>query len=58
MTNDGFSGSPGSASTSRLFAITVAMSLRVPWPSRFARLRLPSTLPHGVIPAPPSARPG
>ena len=48
---------PGSASTSRLFAITLALSLRVPWPSR-ARLRLPSTLPHGVIPAPPSARPG
>ena len=36
MTNDGFSGSAGSASTSRLFAITVAMSLRVPWPSRFS----------------------
>ena len=57
LTNDGFSGSAGSSSSPRLFALAV-VPLRVPWPSRFARLRLPSTLPHGVIPAPPSARPG
>ena len=58
VTNDGgFSGSTGSSSSPRLFALAV-VPLRVPWPSRFARLRLPSTLPHGVIPAPPSARPG
>ena len=53
----GFSSSPGSSSSSRLFALAVVL-LWVPWPFRFARVRLPSTLPHGVIPAPPSARPG
>ena len=58
MTNDGFSGSPGSASSSRLFAVPVAASVRVPRPARFARLRLPSTIPHGVNAAPPPARPG
>ena len=57
VTNDGFSGSSGSVSSSRLFALA-AVPLRVPLPSRFARVRLPSTRPDGVIPAPPSARPG
>ena len=57
VTNDGFNGSTGSSSSSRLFAVTI-VPLRVPWPFRFARLRQPSTRPHGVIPAPPSARPG
>ena len=58
MTNDGFNGSPGSASSSRLFAVPVATSVRVPRPARLARLRLPSTIPHGVNAAPPPARPG
>ncbi len=58
VANDGgFNGSTGSSTSPRLFALAV-VPLRVPWPSRFARLRLPRTLPHGVIPAPPSARPG
>ncbi len=57
VTNDGFNGSTGSSSSSRLFALAI-VPLRVPWPFRFARLSLPSTRPHGVIPAPPSARPG
>ena len=57
VTNDGFNGSTGSSSSSRVFAVAI-VPLRVPWPFRFARLRLPSTRPHGVIPAPPSARPG
>jgi hypothetical protein len=56
-THDGFNGSSGSTWSSRMFALPAA-PLRVPRPFRFARLRLPSTLPHGVIPAPPSARPG
>jgi len=57
VANDGFSGSPGSASSSRLFAVA-ATPLRVPLPFRFARVRVPSTRPHGVIAAPPTARPG
>ena len=57
VANDGFSGSPGSASSSRLFAVAAA-PLRVPLPFRFARVRVPSTRPHGVIAAPPTARPG
>jgi hypothetical protein len=55
---NGFNGSTGtSTSSSRLFALA-AVPLRVPRPFRFARLRLPSTVPHGVIAAPPTARPG
>ena len=57
VANDGFSGSPGSTSSSRLFALAAA-PLRVPLPFRFARVRVPSTRPHGVIAAPPTARPG
>ena len=57
VANDGFSGSPGSSSSSRLFALAAA-PLRVPLPFRFARVRVPSTRPHGVIAAPPTARPG
>ena len=57
VANDGFSGSPGSSSSSRLFALA-AGPLRVPLPFRFARVRVPSTRPHGVIAAPPTARPG
>jgi hypothetical protein len=57
VVNDGFSGSPGSSSSSRLFALAAA-PLRVPLPFRLARVRVPSTLPHGVIAAPPTARPG
>jgi hypothetical protein len=54
---DGFSGSPGSAASSRMFAI-VAVPLRVPRPFNLARHRLPGTITHGVIAAPPPARPG
>ena len=57
IVNDGFNGAVGSTSSSRLFALA-AVPLRVPLPFRFARLRLPSTRPHGVIAAPPTARPG
>jgi hypothetical protein len=57
VANDGFKGATGSTSSSRMFALAAA-PLRVPLPFRFARLRLPSTLPHGVIAAPPTARPG
>jgi hypothetical protein len=57
FTNDGFNGSTGSTWSSRLFALA-AVPLKVPLPFRFARLRLPSTIPHGVIAAPPTARPG
>ena len=57
IVNDGFNGATGSTSSSRLFALA-AVPLRVPLPFRFARLRLPSTRPHGVIAAPPTARPG
>jgi hypothetical protein len=57
VANDGFSGSPGSSSSSRLFALA-AVPMRVPLPFRFARVRVPSTRPHGVIAAPPTARPG
>jgi len=54
---DGFSGSPGSTASSRMFAV-VAVPLRVPRPLNFARHRLPATIAHGVIAAPPPARPG
>jgi hypothetical protein len=57
VAHDGFNGSTGSTSSSRLFALAAA-PLRVPLPFRFARLRLPTTRPHGVIAAPPTARPG
>lgn len=56
-TNDGFNGSSGSTWSSRVLALA-AVPLRVPWPLRFAQLVLPSTIPHGVIAAPPTARPG
>jgi hypothetical protein len=55
--SNGFNGSPGSTSSSRLFALAAA-PLKVPLPFRSARLNLPSTLPQGVIAAPPTARPG
>ncbi len=55
--NDEFGGSTGSSWSSRLFAVT-AVQIRVPMPFRFGRVRLPSTIPHGVIAAPPTARPG
>ena len=57
IVSDGFNGATGTTSSSRLFALA-AVPLRVPLPFRFARLRLPSTRPHGVIAAPPTARPG
>jgi hypothetical protein len=58
LAKNGFNGSTGSSTwSSRLFALA-AVPLRVPRPFRFARLRLPSTVPHGVIAAPPTARPG
>jgi hypothetical protein len=55
--HDGFSGSPVSAASSRMFAI-VDVPLRVPRPFNLARHRLPGTIAHGVIAAPPPARPG
>jgi hypothetical protein len=55
--SDGFGGVAGSASSSRMFALA-AVPVRVPRPFRLARLRLPSTITHGVIEAPPPARPG
>ena len=55
--HDGFSGVAGSASSSRMFALAAA-PLRVPRPFRLARLRLPTTIAHGVLAAPPPARPG
>jgi hypothetical protein len=55
--HDGFSGSPVSASSSRMFAI-VDVPLRVPRLFNLARHRLPGTIAHGVIAAPPPARPG
>ena len=58
LAKNGFNGSTGASTwSSRLFALA-AVPLRVPRPFRFARLRLPSTVPHGVIAAPPTARPG
>ncbi len=58
LAKNGFNGSTGSSTwSSRVFALA-AVPLRVPRPFRFARLRLPSTVPHGVIAAPPTARPG
>ena len=54
---DGFGGVAGSASSSRIFALA-AMPLRVPRPFQLARLRLPTAITHGVIAAPPPARPG
>ena len=55
--NDSFGGSGGSVSSSRLFALA-AVPLHVPKPSRFIQLRTPSTIAHGVVAAPPTARPG
>jgi hypothetical protein len=55
--HDGFSGSPVSAASSRMFAI-VDVPLRVPRLFNLARHRLPGTIAHGVIAAPPPARPG
>jgi hypothetical protein len=55
--SDGFGGVAGSTTSSRMFALAAA-PLRVPRPFRLARLRLPSTIAHGVIAAPPPARPG
>ena len=55
--NDGFNGIAGATSSPRLFALAAA-PLRVPLPFRFARICVPSTRPHGVIAAPPTARPG
>jgi len=55
--NHSFNRSTGATSSSRVLVLA-APSLRVPRPSRFIRLRLPSTIPHGVIAAPPPARPG
>jgi hypothetical protein len=52
-----FSSSSGATWSSRVFVLA-APPVRVPRPSRFARLRLPSTIPHGVMAAPPPARPG
>ena len=58
LAKNGFNGSSASSTwSSRVFALA-AVPLRVPRPFRFARLRLPSTVPHGVIAAPPTARPG
>ena len=55
--NHSFNRSTGATSASRILVLA-APALRVPRPSRFVRLRLPSTIPHGVIAAPPPARPG
>ena len=55
--HDGFGGVAGSASSSRIFALA-ALPLRVPRPFRLARLRLPTTITHGVLAAPPLTRPG
>jgi hypothetical protein len=55
--HDGFGSVAGSASSSRMFALA-AVPLRVPRPFRLARLRLPTAITHGVIAAPPPARPG
>jgi hypothetical protein len=58
LAKNGINGSTASSTwSSRVFALA-AVPLRVPRPFRFARLRLPSTVPHGVIAAPPTARPG
>ena len=55
--NHSFNRSTGATWSSRVLVLA-APPLRVPRPSRFVRLRLPSTIPHGVIAAPPPARPG
>jgi len=55
--NHSFNRSTGATSSSRILVLA-APALRVPRPSRFVRLRVPSTIPHGVITAPPPARPG
>ena len=52
-----FTSSSGATWSSRVFVLA-APPVRVPRPSRFARVRIPSTIPHGVIAAPPPARPG
>ena len=54
---EGGGGVAGSTSSSRMFALAAA-PLRVPRPFRLARLRLPTTIAHGVLAAPPPARPG
>ena len=52
-----FTSSAGATWSSRVLVLA-APPVRVPRPSRFARVRIPTTIPHGVIAAPPPARPG
>jgi len=55
--NHSFNRSTGASSSSRVLVLA-APSFRLPRPSRFVRLRLPSMIPTGAIAAPPPARPG
>lgn len=57
FTNDGYSSSSGSASSSRFFALALA-PMRLPVPLCFPELRLPTHVPEGLVAAPPPARPG